>query len=129
MKYQNVRNTLDDKSLDRMIKSTVEVLCNVHYGVLKVKGCGMLLFEDQTKHIPLKVKYPWDQLGFLGARMQSKYVYLVDLELSLIKEHWHRFQPFYIKERDKKYFFIKYNNVFIWVRDNVPDLPGKRSKF
>jgi hypothetical protein len=108
---------LDDKSLDKMIRSIAQVLCNVHW----------LIDSDETEYnreypYTKNVSWPIEWASFADcdckwthwiAECVANYNYLVTLGISCDWELAHR-NNFKLSK--------KYHDIFEWARDNTPSL-------
>jgi hypothetical protein len=119
---------LDDESLKAMIKSIARVLCNVHYAQpCPESPTPTLVYIKNKFNIPLSLKYDefqrrWSQWA---SECKANYLYLVNLLEALITEHGFRYDADTDdKPNTNQYkFFDTYNKIYLWARDNVPDLP------
>ncbi len=105
--------SLDDKSLDFMIRDIVQVLCNVH---------NLSLFWDPKNPPP----FPGKESKFLNAwtewviKCKDNYLYLFDLGIYCCSEWCLR--NYY--EYFKKPVYNKFWESLVWCRNNIPDLPS-----
>lgn len=98
--------SLDDKSLNKMIKDIAQVLCNVHR---KIEFDKHYMY---VTNIPLKPT-DWDSKWSQWAReCRANYLYLVDLLETCLGEYSFRKLPCK--------FYFKFFNITIWARDNCP---------
>jgi hypothetical protein len=110
---------LDDKSLDKMIKDITQILCTVHYVNPITSG------KVSCSFIPLSQgkECEWSQWA---RECKANYLYLVNLLSTCLNEHFYRF-----KDKDSMFMsnYIKFENIYNWARDNVPDLSTNRDYF
>lgn len=106
---------LDDKSLDKMIKDIVQVLCNVHWFDYYHEGTEGYVYKNKLK-IPIKYKKLSDDLWTVWAReCRANYLYLVELAELCSRELNYRFEGL----TENK---IDYEIILLWAKDNVPDI-------
>lgn len=123
---EEIAKALDDKSLDKMIKSIAQVLCNVHwlengesiecslcryYAVRMKKSTCNCLSKNKIPLPSTQVLYKWSQWA---RECVANYKWLVELGLACDWEFAYR-SDFKL---DKKY-----HDIIEWARDNVPELP------
>jgi hypothetical protein len=127
--------SLDDKSLSKMIEDIAQVLCNVHR-----EGNLHKVYDKFLETIPLPYKYnnkiinQWSQWG---GECVANYRYLVALSLACIEEDLVRsvkmasgdgviyeWEKSFIQVPDKvpTHTYHKLTKVIWWCRDNVPTL-------
>jgi hypothetical protein len=120
---QTCAKMLDDKSLDKMIKSIAQVLCNVHYHLIDKTGhcgCGAISPPLDCTISFIKGFAVW------GAECLANYRYLTALGAVCCDEYTLRFT----KDNDisaysamTKFKHHKHQSVVRWAIDNEPDLP------
>jgi hypothetical protein len=108
---------LDDKSLDRMIKTISHVLCNVWHD----HEVGLLIkkFVEKRRNIPLNISIDKDinKWSQWVRECKANYEYLVEMGFTLYTELTYRFGI--------TKFNAKYRDILRWCYDNVPALPIK----
>lgn len=117
-----IAEMLDDKHLDKMIKSIIQVLCNTHW-------INPLNLRDKSLRPPLQTEsFYWNKWNEWSSRCIANYRYLVELGLELCREYAIRFSKNvidlntgYINSKNIKEH--KYQKIIGWSRDNEPNLP------
>lgn len=127
---------LDDKSLDKMIKSIAQVLCNAHYidvdhrikdfyknpsksgGHLYGEKGAITMENKFEESIPLSESKncEWSEWAY---KCKANYLWLVELGLNCIKEYNLRFSLNMHMLQQARHC----KHPIEWARDNVPDLP------
>ncbi len=114
---------LYDKSLEKMIKDVAQVLCNVHHITFSA-GDRSITNTDHLEGRTILCKEKLFAWVKWGCQCKANYLYLVELGLICIEEYRSRFDTYspYYNDKRKVKFNNKYYDIFIWARDNVPDL-------
>lgn len=108
---KKIAESLDNRSLDKMIKAIAQVLCNVHWTqpIDKMSYKIPLMSVNSDKCI-------WSQWA---RECVENYKYLVELGLTLDREWENRFSFKYATVTKHHKLF----KALLWARDNVPGLP------
>lgn len=120
---------LDDMSLDKMIKSIAQILCNVHYDYLDNNQDTSIPWQiriNDADKIPLDYldRKIYDQWSQWARGCKANYLYLVKLGWELCMEYNYRFaNPKGVCGQTVGLYIHSMQEVIEWVRDNVPDLP------
>lgn len=97
---------LDDKSLEKMIKALAQVLCGCHQAIPEYWA-----FKNTKIHLKW---ISW------ACECLANYEYLLMLLDDLLKEYNFRFLDNYTVDT----IFNRLFNIFLFLRDNAPDLPN-----
>lgn len=124
---------LDDITLDKVIRNVAQVLCDVHhydrepYTPHCAKVCGDCVHSEciLRRFVPMPYKETKDLFKWViwAIECKANYLYLVELLDSCLSEHNFRFNKDEDNVFKKHIFFKKFNKLFLWTRDNIPDLP------
>lgn len=116
---------LDDKSLNQQIKDIAEILClvctwNTTFGQYTEIPLNYYKDDVPLKRILIpKWMFSWAKWA---EECKANYMYLVELLNKCLLEYHLRFVPKTPYCRESKYF-MKWDKIYRWARDNVPDLP------
>lgn len=133
---EEIAKALDDKSLDKMIKSIAQTLCCAHYeyhSEVEMFSFHIIKNGEDVPQTPLNIRkdimlklLPWSQWA---RECVANYKWLNKLGQSLLMQWVYRHPDTRIPVRD---FILKYKNknfqhklqsVIYWLNDNVPELP------
>lgn len=126
---QAIAESLDDRSLDEMIKSIAQVLCNVHY--IKKERIELGLDQGNKLEIPFphiphrkyKSYEPIAQLSEWARECVANYRWLVELGNECDKEYHYRWVHDEIPIEETDIFMISCSAIH-WASVYIPELPN-----
>lgn len=118
---------LDDKILSDMIMSCAQVLCNVHFLAIRMRGDVSWAFGRMENDAPLPPKHDHDEWSLWGKDCLANYNALLAYAAACCREYGLRFREIFEDERGQRITHYKKHELYEtieWCGSNKPDLPN-----